>query len=128
MKKRLITNTLALVLLISLMTFMPIESGHASDGAWVLVKTQYRVGSSINEWQESPKFPMKDGNDVGSVTGEALSTTLSSWLRSNPGIRLSSQWTWSQPPQVILPGQTVDIHVEANILENTASGGGPTRE
>lgn len=93
----------------------------AQEGQWVLMETRYRVGGVSDEWVENPQFPMQDGNDVGSVRGEEGSGVLNSHLRSDSSVSLDSRWSWSEPPQVIRPGQTVRFDVDVEILGNTAS-------
>lgn len=123
MKKRTISMILTVALLFSLVTFVSMERAFASDGAYVLVGTEYRVSGS-GAWEESPTLPMEAEDGRGTISGETRSATIKTWPVTDPSRDIHTRWSWSAPPQRIEMGDTVAINVDVEVLANNDPSGG----
>ena len=100
---------------------MPFAAIAQTDGHWVLVDTEYRLGDeTFSSYQPGRQI----GDESGSVEAAERGATVMSRSRGDADVQLRTRWSWSAPPRVIRPDRPVRISVEAETLGNTATDWG----
>ncbi|SFH77498.1 Copper amine oxidase N-terminal domain-containing protein [Tindallia magadiensis] len=121
MRKKSISMVLAITLLFSLITLGSVENAFASEGAWVMVDTQYRLNG---EWLTSPAGITRSDDDTTSRMIEQQENKvfikIQGGRRSNsfPIRHMEAEYTWESPPSVLQPGERVRIPVEQKVIAN----------
>lgn len=120
MKKRLFT-VLSSFLIVFMMIFLSETSLASEEGAWVMVREEYRVGS---DWESSPLGEVRLSNGV-SFQGENRYEIHEKSDGRNPDYPSRDMhviYSWSSPPSIIQANERILIELEQEVISNVTGG------